>query len=39
MIWVPVLVAGVAVVTAAKELAKQVAAARPKPAPVRVPSK
>jgi hypothetical protein len=38
MIWVPILVAGVVVVTAAKELAKVVEAKRPKPAPVRVPS-
>jgi len=39
VIWIPVLVAGVVVVTAAKELAKVVDARRPKPVPVRVPTK
>jgi len=39
MIWVPVLVAGVVVVAAAKELAKLVGDKRPKLAPVRVPAK
>ena len=39
VIWVPVLVAGVVVVTAAKELAKALDARRPKPVPVKVPAK
>jgi hypothetical protein len=39
VIWVQVLVAGVVVVTAAKELAKAVDAKRPRPAKVRVPAK
>ena len=39
MIWVPVLVAGVVVAAAAKELAKLVDAKRPKPVAVKVPAK
>jgi hypothetical protein len=39
VIWVPVLVAGVVVVAAAKELAKALDARRPKPVPVKVPAK
>jgi hypothetical protein len=39
VIWVPVVVAGVVVAGLAKELAKAIEQARPKPAPVRVPAK